>query len=224
MNSFVEGLLKEKPTCDANVLQLKDEIANILLALDPLEVMLHAMQYMRIICVQSNMQEQDRDESRHDSEPLTEMEKNNALIVPEYLQSLLISLPENDVALLEDEEAIENAHAKLFDKCEELVSISNIHKFMEFAEAFPELPTNDDESAIQNFQVEANLYEAIRGKRYPLLEEVYLDSLLSGQDRLIQKTYGISASSIVRGVITLRDSLCLGWNDAIQRITSRKLV
>ncbi|MEA5020866.1 MAG: hypothetical protein VB027_10930 [Gordonibacter sp.] len=217
MNSFVESLLKEKPDYDSKVLLIKDEIASILLALDPLEVMLHSMWYMRMICAQSNMQEWGSDESRLDSEPLTELEENNALIVPEYLQSLLINLPKSEVTLLEDKNAIESAHAKLFDKCEELVNISNVYKLMEFAETFPERSVDDTESAIQDFQVEASLYEAIRGKRYQILEETYLDSLISAQDKLIQEIYGISASDVVRGVIALRDSLCLGWNDVIQQ-------
>ena len=50
MNDFIESLLEQKPHYDEEILGLKNEIANILLCLDPLDVMLHSMWYARTLC------------------------------------------------------------------------------------------------------------------------------------------------------------------------------
>ena len=181
MNDFIESLLEQKPHYDEEILGLKNEIANILLCLDPLDVMLHSMWYARTLC---------------------------------FLFYSQCEGPSKG-----DSKAIENAHIRLFDKCEELVRQCNYHKFFEFAEVEASFDGSQNESrvAIKAFQEKSSSYQALRGKRYQLLEEEYLSNLLSGQDELIHEIYGVSSSDIVKGAIALRDSLCLGWNNAMHR-------
>lgn len=219
MCDFIESLLDQKPHFDEEVLSLKKEIAEILLGLDPLEVMLHSMRYARLLCFLFYAQREGSNEGDSELEPLTELELNNALIVPEFLQSMLTALPRGKVARLDDSREIENALMRLFDKCEELVRQCNFHKYFEFAEMEASFDGSHNESraAIKAFQEEASSYQALRGKRYQLLEEEYLSNLLSGQDGLIHEIYGVSSSDVVKGAIALRDSLCLGWNDAMHR-------
>lgn len=219
MNDFIESLLEQKPHYDEEILGLKNEIANILLCLDPLDVMLHSMWYARTLCFLFYSQCEGPSKGDSRSEPLTELELNNAHIIPELLQSMLTALPRDKVARLDDSKAIENAHIRLFDKCEELVRQCNYHKFFEFAEVEASFDGSQNESrvAIKAFQEESSSYQALRGKRYQLLEEEYLSNLLSGQDELIHEIYGVSSSDIVKGAIALRDSLCLGWNNAMHR-------
>lgn len=219
MNDFIESLLEQKPHYDEEILGLKKEIADILLCLDPLEVMLHSMWYARTLCLLFYAQCECPSEGDSESEPLTELELNNALIVPEYLQSMLTALPRDKFARLDDSKAIENAHMRLFDKCEELIRLCHFHKIIEFAqaEASSISSQNEFEAATKAFQEEASSYQSLRGKRYQLLEEEYLSYLLSGQDKIIHEIYGMSSLDVVKGAIALRDSLCLGWNDAMHR-------
>lgn len=219
MNDFIDGLLNQKPHYDEEILGLKNEIADILLRLDPLDVMLHSMWYARRLCFLFYAQCEGPSEGDSESEPLAELELNNALIVPEYLQSMLTALPRDKVARLDDSKAIEKAHVRLFDKCEELIRLCHFHKIIEFAqiEASSISSQNEFEAAIKAFQEEASSYQALRGKRYQLLEEEYLSYLLSGQDKLIHEIHGVSFSDVVKGVIALRNSICLGWGNVMNR-------
>lgn len=177
------------------------------------------MWYARTLCFLFYAQCEGPSEGYSRSEPLTELELNNALIIPEFLQSMLTALPRGKVARLDDSKAIENAHMRLFDKCEELIRLCQLYKIMEFAEVEASSGNSQNEfrAAIKAFQEEASSYQALRGKRYQLLEEVYLSYLLSGQDGLIHEIYGVSFSDVVKGVIALRNSICLGWGNVMNR-------
>ncbi|WP_302396104.1 SEC-C metal-binding domain-containing protein [Eggerthella sinensis] len=220
MNDFAKELVKIMPDQNACVLELKNEIAGILFSVDPLEAMLRAMWYMRTICFLRGAQRSMPGEKVDEMERLSELDGNNALIVPEYLQSLLTHLPASgtaEVGFCLDREA---AYAHLFDACEKLVEQSHALSIMELAEAFPEFSSDEEERAIWNFQLEAKFYESIRGRRYQVIEEEYLACLLPDQDNLIRGIYGIGADDVIEGVVHLRDSLIRGWGDLLEEARS----
>lgn len=197
-NGFLSNLEKQKA-------RLQCEIGSILWQLSPGKVMLAAMAYMRLVCLHRMEAKYPDFQGEHD-----ELEDNNALLVPEYLQSALVSLPapQHVKELPEKEEA--HQLNRLFDDCEQLIEISRPLK-MEKAASKLGTAASDDEKALQLFQLEAKMYEDLRGKRYSYLEEPYLRYLVEGQDALMKEVYGIPVSKFVDGAIALMDSLIKGW-------------
>lgn len=193
--------------------ELKEHIRSNICRLNTLDVMKYAMFYMRMICMNRNSSTPSTNERTF----LDELHDNNALLVPEYLQSSLIVLdkPEADTQIAEED--MEEALANLFDDCEELISISRPLKIMRASAAVGKIGHED---AIGRFQLESKLYEDLRGKRYQVLEEPYLRYLIGGQDCLVADIYGIGGDAVVDGVIALMDSLIKGWQTVIQDLSN----
>lgn len=185
--------------------KLQSEIGSILWQLSPGKVMQAAMGYMRLVCLHRMEAKSPDFQGEHD-----ELEDNNALLVPEYLQSALVSLPvPQHLKQLSEKEETEQLN-RLFDDCEQLIEISRPLK-MEKAASKLGVAANDDEEALQSFQLESKMYEDLRGRRYSYLEEPYLRYLVEGQDALMNEVYGIPGSKFVDGAIALMDSLIKGW-------------
>lgn len=191
--------------------ELKERILSNICMLTPLDVMMAAMDYMRMVCMSRSMA--DATDRRRNA--IEELHDNNALLVPEYLQSVLVVL---DQAALNEEASGANkqaALAELFDDCEELVEIGRPLKMARAVEAVGD---GNWDNSLGQFQLESKLYEDLRGKRYQVLEEPYLRYLIEGQDDLIQEIYGISGSKVVDGAIALMDSLIKGWQATIDEM------
>lgn len=190
---------------------LKERILSNICMLNPLDVMMAAMDYMRMVCMARSMA--DATDRRRNA--IEELHDNNALLVPEYLQSMLVVL---DQAALNEEASETNkqaALAELFDDCEELIEIGRPLKMARAVEA---VGGGNWDNSLRQFQLESKLYEDLRGKRYQVLEEPYLRYLIEGQDKLIQEIYGTSGSKVVDGAIALMDSLIKGWQAAIDEM------
>jgi hypothetical protein len=142
--------------------ELKERILSNICMLTPLDVMMAAMDYMRMVCMSRSMA--DATDRRRNA--IEELHDNNALLVPEYLQSVLVVL---DQAALNEEASETNkqaALAELFDDCEELIEIGRPLKMARAVEAVGGV--NWDNS-LRQFQLESKLYEDLRGKRYQVL-------------------------------------------------------
>lgn len=193
--------------------ELKEHIRSNIHRLAPLDVMVAAMGYMRFVCMRKSMDKS----SGKEQDFLNELHDNNALLVPEYLQSALVVLDQaQPVEDITDESKL-NILDELFDDCEELIEMGRPLKMIRAAEA---VGGNNRESFIRQFQLESKLYEDLRGKRYQILEEPYLRYLVGGQNTLIREIYGIDGSEIVDGVIALMDSLIKGWQTTINELSN----
>ncbi len=212
-------MASEKGALDSDVRRLKSEISQILIRRDPLEIMRAAMWYMRTICFMRNAYVAF-DGAGEDEKPLSELECNNALLVPEYLQSALVALPRT---AFEEASAKANENketARLFDICDKLIEKCRMQKYTNVSAEI--ICSDGTVDPLLSFRFEAKLYEDLRGKRYQALEESYLRFLLREQDYLIREEYGICADDVVDGVLALMDSLVLGFSDALEEVRKRQ--
>ena len=156
-------LTEKIPSLEKEESELKERIRSNIYKLNALNVMKSAMFYMRMICMH-----------RHSCRPLNnernlldELHDNNALLVPEYLQSSLVVLDKPEMAVQITEEDMQKACAELFDDCEKLIVISRPLKMMRAITAVGEIGYEDTAG---RFQLESKLYEDLRGKTYQVLE------------------------------------------------------
>lgn len=208
------GLEDFKQNLEEKEGELKERIRSDIRRLAPLDVMMSAMSYMRLVCMgrqQSIALGEDRD-------GIDELHDNNALLVPEYLQSSLVVLDKPGTSGRASDDADRQAAlAELFDSCEELIEIG---RPLKMARAMGTLGGDGHEDAVERFQLESKLYEDLRGKRYQALEEPYLRYLVEGQDSLIREIYGVGGGEVVDGAVALMDSLVKGWQSAMEEAAS----
>lgn len=204
---------KLMPGLEKRESELKERIRSNIYKLNALNVMKSATFYMRMIC----MHRYSSRSLNNERNLLDELHDNNALLVPEYLQSSLVVLDKPEMAVQITEEDMQKACAELFDDCEKLIVISRPLKMMRAITAVGEIGHEDTAG---RFQLESKLYEDLRGKRYQVLEEPYLRYLIGGQDHLIADIYGISGEAVVNGAIALMDSLIKGWQTTLEEISN----
>ena len=130
---------KLMPGLEKRESELKERIRSNIYKLNALNVMKSATFYMRMIC----MHRYSSRSLNNERNLLDELHDNNALLVPEYLQSSLVVLDKPEMAVQITEEDMQKACAELFDDCEKLIVISRPLKMMRAITAVGEIGHED---------------------------------------------------------------------------------
>ena len=200
----------------AAVSEKKRQLAELLKGLDPLEAMLRAVWYSRQLAL---MRTADSSDDKA-CDPFVELAYNNANLIPEYLQSCLLS-----IAACGNKSSDSDLTAMCLEKmiacADSIVATLNESMLLRFSKVYTAGKETGLSEAVLRYQIEAKAYQPLRGKRYHAIEEDYLTILLGKQDDLIRRVYGIGSKEVIAGHLALMRSLTLGWSDAIWQLSEQ---
>lgn len=217
--TFIESMMAQGQTLQLEIKSIKEDIFKLLKSQEPLQIMLHAMWYTRMVCFTRTMLKESDEIFEGEYEP-QDISYNNALLVPEYLQSCLTSIFSSSQDILKNEPADESSIMKLFSDCEQLIDKSRTYSFVSQV-SISDIKADSYQESIKDFQREARGYQELRGKRYTVLEEPFYTLMLANQNELIKSIYKIESSDIVSGITALANSLIRGWNDVLDELEAQ---
>lgn len=133
----------------------------------------------------------------------------------EYIQSILVSSPNNFVDNDEDSDP-----SKMFFSIQN--DVDRLYKlvnqfYMSWGTCLQDVHPEWDEALIMTV-VESQMLYLVRGQRYQIFEVEYFEKLLSVHNDIFQKLFELHASDIIEGIKKLQYSLSQGKLDAINKI------
>ena len=202
--------------CDEIISEKKRLLLSLLEELDPLEIMIASVWRARFVGISAFRNSQ----IEVDSDPFNDVYRNKMNLIPEYLQSCLVTCGAYGCTSHEHDSAPDCFTQML--SCAEFI-IDTMYRTMPIR-YLSQYVTDEDDGASDGFldyQIEAKFYQSVRGVRYQAIEEEYLTILLARQDELIRSVYGIGSTEVVEGVSALIRSLTLGWVEDLDRVVTR---
>jgi len=150
-----------------------------------------------------------------DSEILVSGEDIGAARMTEYIQSILVSSPNNFVDNGEEIDPSEMFFL-LQNDVDRLYKLVN-QFYTSWGACLQDVHPEWDEALIKTV-VESQMLYLVRGQRYQVFEIEYFEKLLFVHNDIFQELFGLSASDIVEGIKKLQYSLSQGKLDAINKI------
>ena len=139
---------------------------------------------------------------------------NSLIRAQEYVQSILVSTPNEYIASKENPEQ-ETLYTQIINEFEELYKEFTF--FYHYWAAHIEKNTNIEKDRINDI-VEAQMMYWVRGNRYQFFELEPIKYLLPPHDAILQELFGVSFADIISGLDKLRYSLSQGIADSMNAI------